>query len=164
MAWPRLAWPRPGLVLAWPGLAQPHLARVADWRPEWADLLATWLSGFHVYMQGSHSQDLTKVEKTSAQKAQKWVPKMESEIAATECSPIVDRPQTQLRQSPGHRRGQKRGHRPQGTGQRAHATGLIDRSSSDFTWVGSCGWQRLVGFAVFVSASFTKKFICRSQN
>ena len=71
LAWPRLAWPRPGLVLAWPGLAQPHLARVADWRPEWADLLATWLSGFHVYMQGSHPQDLTKVEKTNAQGAQK---------------------------------------------------------------------------------------------
>jgi len=58
-------------------------------RPEWADLLAASLSGFHVYMQGNHSQDLTNVEKTSAQGAQKWVLKMEGKIADPECSSTV---------------------------------------------------------------------------
>ena len=40
-------------------------------RPEWAHLLAAWLADFLLYMQGSHCQYLTKVEKTSAQGAQK---------------------------------------------------------------------------------------------
>ena len=74
--------------MAWSGSASPRQSGQAEC-PEWADLLAIWLFGFHVYMQGSHSQDFTKVEKTSAQEAQKWVPKMEGKIAATECSPTV---------------------------------------------------------------------------
>ena len=57
--------------------------------PEGADLLAASLSGFHVYMQGNHSQDLTNVEKTSAQGDQKWVLKMEGKIADPECSSTV---------------------------------------------------------------------------